>query len=170
MVNIGDINKTTSYIIEHIITKVRDAAQMQYHIKRKIGNIKTKITTKATSKIEDLKSAIGANIAKISAVAKSPAIKVPSNNQTAASANNVTPIPKNTNSKEKDEEIKKENTIINCSNKLLQEANNMIKYDRIISNHNKLCKRFNIDRVVRESVFTSSMVSDCVIELCKLVD
>ena len=46
----------------------------------------------------------------------------------------------------------------------------MIKYDRIISNHNKLCKRFNIDRVVRESVFTSSMVSDCVIELCKLVD
>lgn len=168
--NIGDINKTTSYIIENIIPKVRDAAQMQYHIKRKIGNIKTKITTKATSKIEDLKSAIGANIAKISAVAKSPAIKVPSNNQTAASANNVTPIPKNTNSKEKDEEIKKENTIINCSNKLLQEANNMIKYDRIISNHNKLCKRFNIDRVVRESVFTSSMVSDCVIELCKLVD
>lgn len=155
--NIGDINKTTSYIVENIIPKIRDASQMQYHIKRKIGNIKTKISTKVNNKVEDINNAIAANVNQISKIANATASVAPKKQE-------------NTNTKESRDQEEKENTVKESMEKILSEANNMVKYDRIISNHKKLCKRFNIDRVVKESVFTSSMVPDCVIELCKLID
>ena len=139
--NIGDINSLTYTVCENIVPKVRDANQMQYFIKRKLANVKTKISTKINNKIENLYDAVQ------NSMPQTPKSDAASQQQTATSE------------------------AINMSiDKIIESSNNIIKYDRIINNYNKLCKRFNIDRFTQESVFYPSMVGDWVLEFCKLVD
>lgn len=140
--NTGNINSLTYIVCENVIPKVRDAEQMQYHIKRKLANIKTKINTKINNKIEDLYNAIQAS------KPQTPATNTAQNNTQQSTTEAI------------DMSI----------NRILEASDNIIKYDRIINNYNKLCKRFNIDRFTQESVFSPSMVGDWVLEFCKLID
>ena len=42
--------------------------------------------------------------------------------------------------------------------------------DRVLENHEKLCKRFNFDKIVRECPRNEDGYYDCVMELCALID
>lgn len=43
-------------------------------------------------------------------------------------------------------------------------------YDSVINNHATINKRFNLDKIVKESVFTKDDIEDTILELCKLID
>lgn len=127
----SNINTFTNIFTENIIPKVRNAMQMQKLITHRLGNLKSKLSTKIHTKIK-----------KISGTYAPP----------------------------KEEQPKQENYIYKSLDSITEAVNNTIAYDRIINNHNKLNKRYNLDRFVKESVFTTDQATDTIYEFCKLID
>lgn len=128
----SNINTFTNIFTENIIPKVRNAMQMQKLITHRLGNLKSKLSTKIHTKIK-----------KISRTYTPPAKK---------------------------EQPKQENYIYKSLDSITEAVNNTIAYDRIINNHNKLNRRYNLDRFVKESVFTADQATDTIYEFCKLID
>lgn len=127
----SNINTFTNIFTENIIPKVRNAMQMQKLISHRLGNLKSKLSTKIHTKIK-----------KISGTYVPPKKKQP----------------------------KQENCIYKSLDSITEAVNNTIAYDRIINNHNKLNRRYNLDRFVKESVFTTDQATDTIYEFCKLID
>lgn len=150
---ISDIKYFSNIIESQIIPKVRDASATHTLIKRKLGRAKTKIVTKINNNIEDMKNA---------ATDAADSIK---NNV----ATNVDAIIQNTNAKNS-EAKKKENTVTECLESMLYKADVMCQCDRVLNNHEKISKRYNINSIIQESVFNKSDIYDTVIELCSFID
>ena len=127
----SNINTFTNIFTENIIPKVRNAMQMQKLITHRLGNLKSKLSTKIHTKVK-----------KISRTYVPP----------------------------KKEQPKQENYIYKSLDSITEAVNNTIAYDRIINNHNKLNRRYNLDRFVKESVFTTDQATDTIYEFCKLID
>ena len=127
----SNINTFTNIFTENIIPKVRNAMQMQKLISHRLGNLKSKLSTKIHTKVK-----------KISGTYAPP----------------------------KKEQPKQENCIYKSLDSITEAVNNTIAYDRIINNHNKLNRRYNLDRFVKESVFTTDQATDTIYEFCKLID
>lgn len=127
----SNINTFTNIFTENIIPKVRNAMQMQKLISHRLGNLKSKLSTKIHTKIK-----------KISGTYTPP----------------------------KKSQSKQENCIYKSLDSITEAVNNTIAYDRIINNHNKLNRRYNLDRFVKESVFTTDQATDTIYEFCKLID
>lgn len=132
----SNINTFTNIFTENIIPKVRNAMQMQKLISHRLGNLKSKLSTKIHTKIKKI-------------------------------SGTYTP-PKKSQSKQ--EQPKQENYIYKSLDSITEAVNNTIAYDRIINNHNKLNRRYNLDRFVKESVFTADQATDTIYEFCKLID
>ena len=132
----SNINTFTNIFTENIIPKVRNAMQMQKLISHRLGNLKSKLSTKIHTKIKKI-------------------------------SGTYTP-PKKSQSKQ--EQPKQENCIYKSLDSITEAVNNTIAYDRIINNHNKLNRRYNLDRFVKESVFTTDQATDTIYEFCKLID
>ena len=132
----SNINTFTNIFTENIIPKVRNAVQMQKLISHRLGNLKSKLSTKIHTKIK-----------KISGTYVQPKKK-----------------------QSKQEQPKQENYIYKSLDSITEAVNNTIAYDRIINNHNKLNRRYNLDRFVKESVFTADQATDTIYEFCKLID
>ena len=132
----SNINTFTNIFTENIIPKVRNAMQMQKLISHRLGNLKSKLSTKIHTKIKKI-------------------------------SGTYTP-PKKGQSKQ--EQPKQENYIYKSLDSITEAVNNTIAYDRIINNHNKLNRRYNLDRFVKESVFTADQATDTIYEFCKLID
>ena len=132
----SNINTFTNIFTENIIPKVRNAMQMQKLISHRLGNLKSKLSTKIHTKIKKI-------------------------------SGTYTP-PKKGQSKQ--EQPKQENYIYKSLDSITEAVNNTIAYDRIINNHNKLNRRYNLDRFVKESVFTTDQATDTIYEFCKLID
>lgn len=132
----SNINTFTNIFTENIIPKVRNAMQMQKLISHRLGNLKSKLSTKIHTKIKKI-------------------------------SGTYTP-PKKSQSKQ--EQPKQENYIYKSLDNITEAVNNTIAYDRIINNHNKLNRRYNLDRFVKESVFTTDQATDTIYEFCKLID
>ena len=132
----SNINTFTNIFTENIIPKVRNAMQMQKLISHRLGNLKSKLSTKIHTKIKKI-------------------------------SGTYTP-PKKGQSKQ--EQPKQENYIYKSLDSITETVNNTIAYDRIINNHNKLNRRYNLDRFVKESVFTTDQATDTIYEFCKLID
>ena len=132
----SNINTFTNIFTENIIPKVRNAMQMQKLISHRLGNLKSKLSTKIHTKIK-----------KISGTYVQPKKK-----------------------QSKQEQPKQENYIYKSLDSITEVVNNTIAYDRIINNHNKLNRRYNLDRFVKESVFTTDQATDTIYEFCKLID
>ena len=127
----SNINTFTNIFTENIIPKVRNAMQMQKLITHRLGNLKSKLSTKIHTKVKKISGTY-----------------VPS----------------------KKEQPKQENYIYKSLDNITEAVNNTIAYDRIINNHNKLNRRYNLDRFVKESVFTTDQATDTIYEFCKLID
>lgn len=132
----SNINTFTNIFTENIIPKVRNALQMQKLISHRLGNLKSKLSTKIHTKVK-----------KISGTYVQPKKK-----------------------QSKQEQSKQENYIYKSLDSITEAVNNTIAYDRIINNHNKLNRRYNLDRFVKESVFTADQATDTIYEFCKLID
>lgn len=132
----SNINTFTNIFTENIIPKVRNALQMQKLISHRLGNLKSKLSTKIHTKVK-----------KISGTYVQPKKK-----------------------QSKQEQPKQENYIYKSLDSITEAVNNTIAYDRIINNHNKLNRRYNLDRFVKESVFTADQATDTIYEFCKLID
>lgn len=132
----SNINTFTNIFTENIIPKVRNALQMQKLISHRLGNLKSKLSTKIHTKVKKI-------------------------------SGTYTP-PKKGQSKQ--EQPKQENYIYKSLDSITEAVNNTIAYDRIINNHNKLNRRYNLDRFVKESVFTADQATDTIYEFCKLID
>lgn len=139
-----NINNYTKAVTE-IVQKVRNATQLQTSIKRRISRVKTRITTKINKSLERLRDAHAGNIKSI------PTGSVAGRKQDA-------------------KQDAQSEAAMNSLKSIAEAVEDCITCDRIISNHAKLNRRFNVDRFVKESVFTSAQVKDNVIEFCKLID
>lgn len=149
-------------LLEDAVPKVRDAAATQTLIKRKLGRTKTKISTKINNNIEDMKDAVAM---------ATDAIKsnVATNVQ---NMKDVTPDigqgQKKTTGKKKEKD-KKDEVIESALETMFEKATETRLCDRVLTNHDKLSKRFNIDKIIRESLPISDQY-DFIIELCRLID
>ncbi|MCK9199326.1 MAG: hypothetical protein M0P49_06960, partial [Bacilli bacterium] len=95
------------------------------------------------------------------------------NNQDKKTIDGINPLPDKTDTSDlllgKTSTPKEEAVMTAYSN--IEEAVSIINIcDRVLSNHNKLSKRFNIDKVVRESVNCNDDIQDCIYELCGMID
>ena len=139
--NPSNIKKYTHTIVENIIPKARSAVQFQATLKRRLGTIKSKLSKRIHSKLDTYK-------------------KPMSLNQSITKTQSKTP----------DQNGTKQQVAQECYQSISEAINNCICYDRIISNHAKLAKRYNIDNFVKESIFTKEQAADTVLEFCKLID
>lgn len=147
--NNGSIRKMCNIICEDAIPKVRTGVETQNYIKHKLSRFKTKVSTKINNNVDNMKDAV-------------------SNTLSGAKSNldkNVNQI-KNNVGLNKEEE--KDKTIKECYEKMLEHATKIVLCDRLLTNHDKLSKRFNIDKMVSE--MSKQDVSESVYEMCKLID
>jgi hypothetical protein len=64
----------------------------------------------------------------------------------------------------------KEQTVEECYDKMIAVIQKNQQCDRVLDNHEKLSKRFNLDLIVRECRREEQSYRDCVLELCSLID
>ena len=77
---------------------------------------------------------------------------------------------KNTSSASGEELQDNNDTVEECFNRFIQAAYINEQCDRVISNHQKLTKRFNLDNIVRKCPLNSLALQECVFNICTLID
>ncbi|MBP5595843.1 MAG: hypothetical protein J6Y02_10720 [Pseudobutyrivibrio sp.] len=152
----SEITSMGNMICEDVLHKVRDGSEAEECVHRKIGWVKRKLHEKITNRLDDAKSAfkqVKQNV-----------------------ANGVQDI------KDKDKEQidkvksafnpkdKKEKAVKEAFDRILESCVVIEQCDRVLRNHKKLCSRFNIDNIIRESVINEGNLSDCILELCTYID
>lgn len=158
----SQIRKYGNIILKEYVSKVRDAKETQTYLKRKLGNAKSKLTTKVQNNFDDMKDAFNKMIQSAHGNFKS---NVASMKKTADKVFPNSPLKK----KEEKEKAKKEAAWIEAYENMLEEATKLVSIDRILENYNRISKRFNIDRIIQENTVINGVV-DTVIELCNLID
>ena len=118
-------------------------AAAQTYLKRKLGRIKSSISTKATNNVQSIQDAIKSAIEGVKD-------KLPTNTGGSASL-----TPSNTNQQDKPSEEKNEAFIMSYQN-MIDEATKMVYCDRILDNYNRISKRFNIDRIIQENIYDNN--------------
>lgn len=146
--NTSFMKNMCNIICEEAIPKARDGSETQAYIKHKLGRFKTKISTKINNNVEDMKNAAKSGIDNFEKNVSQVVDNVKGNSSS------------NDNNKE---EVKKE-----CYERMYNTLENCRIYDRILENHNKLSKRYNVDILIDEISFLEP--NDIVYEICKLVD
>ena len=147
----GQIIEAAQIISEGPIQKSRDSKQTRTLIKRKIGHIKSKLTTKVKNRVSNV-------IEDMNNIGKS----IQNNTK-----NNMAKIT-GTNNSQNQKQIQKENTIISACDSINESVNKLIHCDRIIQNYNNLSKRFNLDKIVKENYING--IYDTTAIICRLVD
>ena len=158
----SQIRKYGNIILKEYVSKVRDAKETQTYLKRKLGNAKSKLTTKVQNNFDGIKDAFNKMVQSAQGNFKS---NVASMKKTADKVFPNSPLKK----KEEKEKAKKEAAWIEAYENMLEEATKLVSIDRILENYNRISKRFNIDRIIQENTVINGVV-DTVIELCNLID
>lgn len=158
----SQIRKYGNIILKEYVSKVRDAKETQTYLKHKLGNAKSKLTTKVQNNFDDIKDSFNKMIQGAQGNFKS---NVASMKKTADKVFPNSPLKK----KEEKEKAKKEAAWIEAYENMLEEATKLVSIDRILENYNRISKRFNIDRIIQENTVINGVV-DTVIELCNLID
>ena len=68
------------------------------------------------------------------------------------------------------EENKKEEVAEECFNKFIQAASINEQCDRVLNNHAKLSKRFNLDAKVRSCPLSETSLQNCIYDICRLIE
>ena len=148
-----EIRYVTSAITEGILHKVRNGKQAEECVHRKIGWNKRKLHEKIDDRMDELKGAV--------------------HNAGQNFKNGVEDI-KNKNKAQFDKltgkDKKKEQAANEGYQAILDKCIIIEQCDRVLRNHNKLSKRFNIDKIVRESVYSEDDMINTILEFCKYID
>ena len=136
------VNKHRQKVLESI-TKVRDANQFKNYLQRKMALHKGRVKNKVSNVVDKVHNDIknGAKTA-----ASNIASAVPGNSGDGAQAAHET------------------------LNMMYKVACENVTYDRIIKNYEKIGKRFDIDKIVIEKVFTKDDAVRETARICKLID
>ena len=156
----SQIRKYGNIILKEYVSRVRDAKETQTYLKRKLGNAKSKLTTKVQNNFDSIKNAFNNMIQ----AGKSNA----ANNISAASNAAASVFPNNPIVNNKDK-AKKESTYIQAYEDMLEAVTKIVSIDRILENYNRISKRFNIDKIIQENTPVNG-ISDTIVELCNLID
>ena len=152
----SEITSMGNYICEEVLHKVRNGSEAEECVHRKIGWVKRKLHEKITNRLDDAKSAfkqVKQNVAN-----GVQDIKDKDKEQVDKVKSALTP------------KEKKEKAVEEAFDSLLETCVVIEQCDRVLRNHKKLCSRFNIDTIIRESVINEDNLSDCILELCTYID
>lgn len=136
------VNKHRQKVLESI-TKVRDANQFKNYLQRKMALHKGRVKNKVSNIVDKVHNDI-------------------KNGAKTAASNIASAVPGNSG----DGEQAAHETL----NMMYKVACENVTYDRIIKNYEKIGKRFDIDKIVIEKVFTKDDAVREAARICKLID
>ena len=136
------VNKHRQKVLESI-TKVRDANQFKNYLQRKMALHKGRVKNKVSNIVDKVHNDI-------------------KNGAKTAASNIASTVPGNSG----DGEQAAHETL----NMMYKVACENVTYDRIIKNYEKIGKRFDIDKIVIEKVFTKDDAVRETARICKLID
>lgn len=136
------VNKHRQKVLESI-TKVRDANQFKNYLQRKMALHKGRVKNKVSNIVDKVHNDI-------------------KNGAKTAASNVASAVPGNSG----DGEQAAHETL----NMMYKVACENVTYDRIIKNYEKIGKRFDIDKIVIEKVFTKDDAVRETARICKLID
>lgn len=136
------VNKHRQKVLESI-TKVRDANQLKNYLQRKMALHKGRVKNKVSNIVDKVHNGI-------------------KNGAKTAASNIASAVPGNSG----DGEQAAHETL----NMMYKVACENVTYDRIIKNYEKIGKRFDIDKIVIEKVFTKDDAVRETARICKLID
>lgn len=137
------VNKHRQKVLESI-TKVRDANQFKNYLQRKMALHKGRVKNKVANIVDKVHNDIK-NVAK------------------TAVSNIASAVPGNSSGEG-------EQAAHETLNMMYKVACENVTYDRIIKNYEKIGKRFDIDKIVIEKVFTKADAVRETARICKLID
>ena len=151
----GQIVKMGNYICEEAVPKVRDAKETNTNLKRKLGRLKSKVTTKIDNNIEDALSTVKGKVDAAKSNFKRNTDQIKQNVKTGLG---LQKRPKS-----------KTEAYIECYESIVESLEKFAECDRIIGNYNDFSKRFNLERLFVENTRING-VKDTVNELCSFAD
>lgn len=151
----GQIVKMGNYICEEVVPKVRDAKETNTNLKRKLGRLKSKVTTKIDNNIEDALSTVKGKVDAAKSNFKRNTDQIKQNVKTGLG---LQKRPKS-----------KTEAYIECYESIVESLEKFAECDRIIGNYNDFSKRFNLERLFVENTRING-VKDTVNELCSFAD
>lgn len=151
----GQIVKMGNYICEEAVPKVRDAKETNTNLKRKLGRLKSKVTTKIDNNIEDALSTVKGKVDAAKSNFKRNTDQIKQNVKTGLG---LQKRPKS-----------KTEAYIECYESIVESLEKFAECDRIIRNYNDFSKRFNLERLFVENTRING-VKDTVNELCSFAD
>ena len=160
--SLAQITKYGNTILKEYVSRVRDAKETQTYLKRKLGNTKSKLTTKVQNNFDDIKNTFNSMLSGAKGNASS---NISSMKKAGAAAFPNNPLVK----KKEKENAKKEAAYISVYEAMVEAATRLVSIDRILENYNRISKRFNIDRIIQENTVVNG-VEDTIVELCNLID
>lgn len=137
------VNKHRQKVLESI-TKVRDANQFKNYIQRKMALHKGRVKNKVANAVDKVHSDVKDQLKK-------------------AAGNIASLVPGNSSGEG-------EQAAHETLNMMYKVACENVTYDRIIKNYEKIGKRFDIDKIVIEKVFTKDDAVRETARICKLID
>lgn len=137
------VNKHRQKVLESI-TKVRDANQFKNYIQRKMALHKGRVKNKVANAVDKVHSDVKDQLKK-------------------AAGNIASLVPGNSSGEG-------EQAAHETLNMMYKVACENVTYDRIIKNYEKIGKRFDIDKIVIEKVFTKADAVRETARICKLID
>ena len=135
------VNKHRQKVLESI-TKVRDANQFKNYLQRKMALHKGRVKNKVSNVVDKVHNDI-------------------KNGAKTAVSNIASVVPGSGNGEQAAHETLNMMYKVACEN---------VTYDRIIKNYEKIGKRFDIDKIVIEKVFTKDDAVRETARICKLID
>ena len=151
----GQIVKMGNYICEEAVPKVRDAKETNTNLKRKLGRLKSKVTTRIDNNIEDALSTVKGKVNAAKSNFKRNTDQIKQNVKTGLG---LQKRPKS-----------KTEAYIECYESIVESLEKFAECDRIIGNYNDFSKRFNLERLFVENTRING-VKDTVNELCSFAD
>lgn len=142
--NNSHIATECDFLLENV-DKVRDSGALARSIKYRNSRLKSKIGSNITKNLSSVNNAILGSISNITTtLSKAGDMKAPTGVAQATKA------PANNNANN-NQQAQKEAFIEECYKKLYNKARLCKECDRIVENYNKISKRFNIDKCIKES-------------------
>lgn len=149
----GQLNKMCNYICEEAAPKIRDAKDTNINLRRKLGRLRSKVTTKIDNNIEDAMATVNAKIH-------------------AAQGNfkrNTAKIQANINKGLKRKPTTKQESYLECYERFIESVHKYEECDRIIENYNTFSKRYNLEKLFVENTRMNG-VKDTIHKLCEYTD
>lgn len=166
LADVGTASQVEKYgrlIMKEYTSKTRDAKETLRYIKQRLGRAKGKITTKIQNNFDDLWQATNSTIG---------TAKDNFNKNTEPYKNAIANA--KTRAKQAGHSMKKamsknEEALLSTYEAIEEAASCYVTVDRILENYDRVSKRFNIDRIIKENTVANG-VSDTCVEVCNLIE